>query len=71
MTKRTKFEIAVASLKSKKKIPFDNRHYLPAELITKLAKEVRALRANQCVPSMRCLFEYEDYIDKIYGEPGD
>lgn len=66
MTK-SNLESAARKLRSRKKLKWDNREYCPGELIIHLAKEVHRLRKVQCKPGTHCLFEYEDYIEKIYG----
>lgn len=69
---KSKLEIAVKSLRSKKKLKWDNKYYLPGDLILHLAREVRKLRKTQCKPSVRCLFEYYNYIQGVYGsDSGD
>jgi hypothetical protein len=64
---KSKLESQAKSLRSQKKIKWDNKWYTPGELIILLAKEVHRLRKQKCKPGTSCLFKYEDYLDKIYG----
>lgn len=67
-----KLEDIARTLRSRKRLPFDNKQWTPAKLIVHLAKEVRHLRKNQCQPSMGCIFRYDEYIDGVYGtDSGD
>ena len=62
-----KLEDIASGLRSRKRLPFDRQMWSPGKLIIHLAKEVRRLRKNQCKPSVRCVFEYDKYVDEVYG----
>lgn len=67
-----KLEDIAKTLRSRKRLPFDRKLWSPGTLIVHLVKEVRTLRKNQCKPGMRCIFEYDNYIDNTYGtDSGD
>jgi len=67
-----KLEDIAKTLRSRKLLPFDNKQWTPAKLIVHLVKEVRHLRKHQCKPGMHCIFEYDAYLDGVYGtDSGD
>ena len=59
-----RFQNSIDKWKPRKMIKYKGRLWNVKDLLIYLAKKVEELSSHQCKPRARCLFKYQDYMDK-------
>jgi hypothetical protein len=65
------FEADVKSLRTEKRVKWGKKMWSVPNLLLHMDQEIKRLKKNQCKVNAGCIFKYHDYLDKVYGNPGD